>query len=100
MEGPSILYELACASTAPGRRDPPAWSRRFREAAIVAAGDDDGVRDAGHLGRRRRVPFPSPVRVLRIETDAVLQLPASTLARLHYGTLRPTTMLPPDVPPP
>ena len=80
------------------RRDPPAWSRRFREAAIVAAGDADGVRDAGHLGRHRRVPFPSPVRVLRIETDAVLQLPASTLARLHYGTLRPTTMLPPTSP--
>jgi len=63
----------------PWRRDPPAWSRRFREATIVGAGGDHGVRDAGHLGRHGRVPFPSPVRVLRIATDVVVKLPAKAV---------------------
>src|SRR5205085_363817 len=44
------------------RRDPPAWSRRFREAAILGAGGDHGIRDARHLGRHRRVPFPPAIR--------------------------------------
>ena len=63
----------------PWRRDPPTWSRRFREAAIVDAGRDHGVRDARHFGRHRRVPLPSPVRVLRIGADVVLELPAKTV---------------------
>ena len=56
----------------PWRRDPLTWSRRFREAAIVDTGRDHGVRDARHFDRRRRVPLPSPVRVLRI-VDATLR---------------------------
>src|SRR5437868_3455904 len=63
----------------PWRRDPSAWSRRFREAAIVGAGGDHGVRDAGHLGRHRRVPFPSAIRVLWIGTNVVLKLPAKAV---------------------
>src|SRR5688572_5078448 len=63
----------------PWRRDPPAWSRRFWEAAILGAGRDHGIRDAGHLGRHRCVPFPSPIRVLRIRTDVVFKLPAKAV---------------------
>jgi len=41
----------------PWRRDPPAWSRRFGEAAIVDAGGDHGVRHSRHFGGDRGYPF-------------------------------------------
>src|SRR5687767_15118515 len=61
------------------RRDPPAWSRRFREAAIVGAGRDHGIRDAGHFSCDRGVAFSSAVRILRIRTNVVFKLPAKTV---------------------
>ncbi len=51
------------------RRDPSAWSRRFREAAIVSAGRDHGVRDARHFGRDGAVRVSTAIRVLRIGSN-------------------------------
>ena len=63
----------------PRRRDPPAWSRRFGEAAIIGAGRDDRVHDAGHLGGHGRICLASPVRICRIRTDVVVKLPTKAV---------------------
>jgi hypothetical protein len=69
----------------PWRRDPPAWSRRFWEAAILGAGGDHRVHDSGHFGGHGRVAFPTPVRVLGIGSDVVLKLPAKAVL-LHANS--------------
>src|SRR5215204_5850500 len=82
------------------RRDPPAWSRRFREAAILGAGRDHGIRDAGHLGRHRRVPLPPSIRAFRIGANVVLKLPAKAVL-LHpnsHGPRHPEGIPQPRVP--
>ena len=60
----------------PWRRDPPlglvASGKRRSSMPVVTT----ALRDARHFGRDRRVPLPSPVRVLRIGADVVLELPA------------------------
>jgi hypothetical protein len=61
------------------RRDPPAWSGRFREAAIIGAGRDDGVDDAGHLGGHGGVRLPSSIRIGWIGTDVGVKLPVKTI---------------------
>ena len=60
----------------PWRRDPPlglvASGKRRSSMPVVTTAS----RDARHFGRHRRVPLPSPGRVLRIGADVVLELPA------------------------
>ena len=81
----------------PWRRDPPAWSRRFREAAIVAAGDDDGVRDAGHLGRHRTEVLNAhlfeSIAELRALTNQWLQIYNQERPHVSLGRVPPLTFL-------
>ena len=58
------------------RRDPSAWSRRFREATIVDAGLDDRVRHAGHLRGAGRVCLALAIGILWIGAHIVVVFPA------------------------
>ena len=66
----------------------PAWSRRFREAAIAHKGGDHRVYHPGHLCGHGRVPFPTSVRILRIgllELAEIRPVPRQNRAEGCFG---------------